>query len=166
MSHTAASCIWPFNFILDKQITVTPIWHPCVALSVLYICIIGADSGEGGGLGWSNICEDNQQSMNQQSQYNPALYCFILLFKERTFRPHTDAAHGHVAVCSPPFSIHIYIHTRFVPVWLVFSPGSVAQMPTINILKITSSLKISMDHMLSNPYICWFVFFCFSLMPL
>lgn len=74
----------------------------------------------------------------------------IINLLKHTCRLHTGTFYGHIAESGPPFSIHIYIHTRFVPAWFKFSPAGIVQMPTINIFKITSSLKINMDQMLSN----------------
>lgn len=54
---------------------------------------------------------------------------------------HANAVHGLVAESSPPLSIYIQVHTWFVTAWFTFSPGGKLQMPAVNVLKITTSLK-------------------------
>lgn len=58
-----------------------------------------------------------------------------------TCRLHANAVHGLIAESSPPFSIHIQVHAWFVAARFTFSPGGKLQIPAVNVLKITTSLK-------------------------
>lgn len=48
MPYATGGCIWPFNILCDKQITITLKWQPGVTLVVVFIRIFRANSWEGG----------------------------------------------------------------------------------------------------------------------
>lgn len=57
MPHTASSSIGPFNFICDKQVTITPEGQPRITLVVFLFCVFGTNSWKDTRLCRGHLCD-------------------------------------------------------------------------------------------------------------